>query len=1072
MFGNLTLSAPSSYLNFGATSTASTGASGYGFRDNSGVMQFKNAGGTWQSVSVATSGPAFLVTLGGSDQSVSNNVATTVGWTTKTFDTNNNFNLSTGRFTPTVPGTYLITFNLDCSSNVTVVDCTSFIYKNGSSIAANDHYVNFTYANGPVTTLVQMNGTTDYITAVGTVFTTAGGGASWSFSGDPTLTYFTGTLIAPLNASPNTTLNLQYDGTETTQIDISKSFGIGTSTPWGKLSVQGTSGQLNPVFQVASSTGASFFTIAGPSGNVGIGTSTPGSLFSINGVANFVSGATSTIYGGLNITSGCFSVNGTCVSGGGSGNSFGFPFTTTTNFGSTANATNTPIWFQAGFQASSTAYFTDISTIGILNFATTSSATSSLIQIGGQDFLTASSTGNNIGLGIGALAAENHNVSGYIPAHNIAIGLSALGNLNNSGNGTFGTNNVAIGYQAGIATGIGWNNVAIGYQALTGYSISSSNSPNNNVAIGYSALYRASSGGGNTCIGTSACLSLTTGTNNFGLGSGAYLNDNTGNGNSALGANALYGLGSGKSYSIGLGYDVGYHTNASYDILIGNNVDAGNLTTDGQLNIGNFLFGAGLQNAAYSGAIATSTFGIGTTTPWARFSIAGAPGATDPLFNISSSTSGFATTSVFLIDQNGNVGLGTTTPGATLTVAGAGCFAKTSAGIGCSTATVAGDIYYGDAHAAGGFDVAEQYAAVSVGPTTPGTIVGLDYSGTSTLAVATTSANMIGIVSTNPGLTFGNYGATASTTPLALSGRVPVKVSLQNGIIQVGDRITLSSVPGVGMKAGPLDPSVGIALEPYTTFSASSSIMVFVTLQQGTDAQAIADALIGSSTGATTTPGTVTPFLSSLLAQIAQWLAGANNGIHDLYASVIHANEVHAKELCVAKSDGTEVCVTGDQLAAILAGQTAGPATGATSATPTSTSGPIISVNGNNPATITVGETYSDLGAAITGPTADLNLGIQASVDGATSTAAAEIFVDTSTAGTHTITYSAVDQNGLIGTVTRTVIVVAATGTPPADSTTDTTGNTATSTPTVIVEAPQAANAPAATTTDASSTSQ
>jgi hypothetical protein len=43
------------------------------------------------------------------------------------------------------------------------------------------------------------------------------------------------------------------------------------------------------------------------------------------------------------------------------------------------------------------------------------------------------------------------------------------------------------------------------------------------------------------------------------------------------------------------------------------------------------------------------------------------------------------------------------------------------------------------------------------------------------------------------------------------------------------------------------------------------------------------------------------------------WLGNASNGIHDLYATV-----VHAKEFCAQKSDGSEVCVTGDQLAALL----------------------------------------------------------------------------------------------------------------------------------------------------------
>ncbi len=50
--------------------------------------------------------------------------------------------------------------------------------------------------------------------------------------------------------------------------------------------------------------------------NVGIGTTSPGSLLSIQGVANFTT-ATSTFYGGLNLTAGCYAINGTCVGGSG-----------------------------------------------------------------------------------------------------------------------------------------------------------------------------------------------------------------------------------------------------------------------------------------------------------------------------------------------------------------------------------------------------------------------------------------------------------------------------------------------------------------------------------------------------------------------------------------------------------------------------------------------------------------------------------------------------------------------------------------------------------------------------------
>ena len=49
--------------------------------------------------------------------------------------------------------------------------------------------------------------------------------------------------------------------------------------------------------------------------------------------------------------------------------------------------------------------------------------------------------------------------------------------------------------------------------------------------------------------------------------------------------------------------------------------------------------------------------------------------------------------------------------------------------------------------------------------------------------------------------------------PLVLAGRVPVKVTLENGPILLGDYLTSSSRPGYAMKATEPGATVGIALE-------------------------------------------------------------------------------------------------------------------------------------------------------------------------------------------------------------------------------------------------------------------
>jgi hypothetical protein len=83
---------------------------------------------------------------------------------------------------------------------------------------------------------------------------------------------------------------------------------------------------------------------------------------------------------------------------------------------------------------------------------------------------------------------------------------------------------------------------------------------------------------------------------------------------------------------------------------------------------------------------------------------------------------------------------------------------------------------------------------------------------------------------------------------------------------------------------------------------------------------------------------------------------------------------------------------------------------------------PVIQINGDNPAIVQVGDTYNDLGATITGPQADLNLGITTYLNGVPMS---PIQLDTSEPATDTIQYVATDSTGLTATSTRTIIIQA-----------------------------------------------
>ncbi|MBA3732859.1 DUF5011 domain-containing protein [Patescibacteria group bacterium] len=87
---------------------------------------------------------------------------------------------------------------------------------------------------------------------------------------------------------------------------------------------------------------------------------------------------------------------------------------------------------------------------------------------------------------------------------------------------------------------------------------------------------------------------------------------------------------------------------------------------------------------------------------------------------------------------------------------------------------------------------------------------------------------------------------------------------------------------------------------------------------------------------------------------------------------------------------------------------------------------PIITINGNNPAQITKGTSYIDLGASVVDTNADgtinNNLGLHFTVDGVSLN---DVTIDTSTTTTHTIVYSAVDASNNWGYATRTVEIIA-----------------------------------------------
>lgn len=124
-----------------------------------------------------------------------------------------------------------------------------------------------------------------------------------------------------------------------------------------------------------------------------------------------------------------------------------------------------------------------------------------------------------------------------------------------------------------------------------------------------------------------------------------------------------------------------------------------------------------------------------------------------------------------------------------------------------------GDIFTGTKGSVntGGADLAERYSSPDA--LQPGEVVTIDFTDSQGVRRSTSAyqPEVLGVVSTNPGFVAGAF--TKGSYPIALVGRVPVKVSLENGPILTGDRLVAASLPGYAAKALRAGRTVGMALE-------------------------------------------------------------------------------------------------------------------------------------------------------------------------------------------------------------------------------------------------------------------
>ncbi len=182
-----------------------------------------------------------------------------------------------------------------------------------------------------------------------------------------------------------------------------------------------------------------------------------------------------------------------------------------------------------------------------------------------------------------------------------------------------------------------------------------------------------------------------------------------------------------------------------------------------------------------------------------------------------------------------SVGIGTSAPTGALQVTGGFVFIGDGSTGAVTTAAADGDLYVEDALEVDGSctgagscdaDVAEEFDAID--GVKAGDIVVLNNKNYKTVQYSSKpyDQEMIGVVSTKPTIIMGSGNFRKNPIPLALSGVAPVKVCLENGPIKIGDYITSSSTPGVGMKATKAGKVIGVALEDYGTNLSSPNVLI------------------------------------------------------------------------------------------------------------------------------------------------------------------------------------------------------------------------------------------------------
>ena len=471
---------------------------------------------------------------------------------------------------------------------------------------------------------------------------------------------------------------------------------------------------------------------------------------------------------------------------------------------------------------------------------------------------------------------------------------------------------------------------------------------------------------------------------------------------------------------------------------------------------------AGVAGASLFSIVANGNVGVGTSSPLASFTVVGREGVN--ALSIASSTG----QSFFTIGQNGFIGVGTSTALALLDVwgglrVGTGTMptlivntATNMIGIGNDGTQIDDEMLRvsGRIRATGfdidsAADIAEKFEAVEA--LDAGTVIAFSTSTVtwntnnstttedsyemSKVRKAHTGYEAVGVVSTNPGIVLGRN--VPNGVPVAFSGRVPVKVTSENGEVKQGDYLTVSTImPGYAMKLTGEGKSIGRALSDYVLGKDKVLMLVENTVQKLdlTGKNATTTGMLTTGNIDLNANGVAIINIKSLASANGTWSIDENGRIV--------AKQLCLEDLCIDKNTLTNLLNISGQTGAVLGTSTQSNQTNSTSTNPTTVNStstnpgptststdiaaPAVTLVGQSTVTIFQGDSFVDEGAvAIDDVDGDISSSIVV-----TST------VDIAVIGTYGVNYTSTDQAGNSTTIQRVVDILAKVeASPPPEST-------------------------------------